>query len=553
MGRRLALLIATYRYQDAGLRRLTAPAHDAEALAVVLEDPAIAGFEVTTLINEPHHRVGQAIGDFYRDRRRDDLTLLYFTGHGPKDDAGRLYLAMTDTLRDNLLFTGLSAEHIDQAMDGCMSRQKVLVLDCCYSGAFPGGRLAKGDPSVHALERFQGRGRIVLTASDATQYSFEGDQPHGQAAQSVFTRHLLAGLRDGSADLDGDGDITLDELYSYVHDRVVDQVPQQRPKKQDNVEGRIVVARNINWALPAYLRNALGSPIATDRLAAMDGLAHLHRIGNDNVRSTVHEEVARLVEDDSRGVSAAATALLESLRSGVDPPTEAPTGPPETPTTPAIRHPAPPAEPARPAGRRISRLRAVPSTTRMRAELLYVVISTPVGILAAAYTVVTLFYGGLTLIVVAGLPILAASTLGARVLSTLHLRIARRFLGETTAAPRPIRPASGVRQWVKARLRDLDGWRAHGHLLLEGVLGVLTFATVIVFYVVGPAAISYPVWGIWMPDRLYGRWVPGVIEIALGGALLLLLAPRAVHGMLALRRRLVTALLAHRTPAVADP
>ncbi|MDV9168568.1 hypothetical protein R6V09_00200 [Streptomyces sp. W16] len=70
MRRKLALLIATYDYQDTGLRRLTAPAHDAEALAAVLRDPAIAGFEVTTLVNEPHHRIGEAIGDFYRDRRR---------------------------------------------------------------------------------------------------------------------------------------------------------------------------------------------------------------------------------------------------------------------------------------------------------------------------------------------------------------------------------------------------------------------------------------------------------------------------------------------------
>ncbi|MCA1708420.1 MAG: hypothetical protein LC808_36135, partial [Actinobacteria bacterium] len=77
--------------------------------------------------------------------------------------------------------------------------------------------------------------------------------------------------------LDGDGDITLDELYSYVYDRVVEEMPQQRPKKQDNVEGRIIIARNINWSLPVYLRNALNSPIATDRLGALDGLDHLYR------------------------------------------------------------------------------------------------------------------------------------------------------------------------------------------------------------------------------------------------------------------------------------
>ncbi|MGX1913560.1 caspase, EACC1-associated type [Streptomyces phaeochromogenes] len=325
MGRRLALLIATYEYQDTGLRQLTAPAHDAEALATVLKDPDIAGFEVTTLINEPHHRVGEAIGDFYRDRRRDDLTLLYFTGHGLKDDDGQLYLAMTNTRRDSLLFTALPAEQIDRAMSGSMSRQKVLILDCCYSGAFPAGRIAKADTAVHALERFQGRGRTVLTASDATQYSFEGNQVHGEAAQSVFTRYLVAGLRDGSADLDGDGDITVDELYSYVHDRVVQEMPQQRPKKQDNVEGRTVVARNINWALPTYLLNAIGSPIATDRLAALDGLAHLYRIGNDTVRDRVREEMRRLADDDSRLVSAAATTQLHSVLPEVrEPPDEPP-------------------------------------------------------------------------------------------------------------------------------------------------------------------------------------------------------------------------------------
>ncbi|MGR6924318.1 caspase, EACC1-associated type [[Actinomadura] parvosata] len=309
MGRRLALLIATYEYHDPGLQQLTAPAHDAEGLADVLRDPDIAGFEVTTLINQPHYRVGEAIGAFYRDQRRDDLTLLYFTGHGLKDDDGQLYLAMINTRRDNLLFTGLASEQIDRAMETGHSRQKVLVLDCCYSGAFPAGR-AKADTTVHALERFQGMGRTVLTASDATQYSFEGSQVHGQAAQSVFTRHLVAGLRDGSADLDGDGDITLDELYSYVHERVVAEMPQQRPKKQANVEGHTVIARNINWTLPTYLGNALASPIATDRRAALDGLAHLYRIGNSVVRDRVHEEIRRLTDDDSKLVSAAATDCL---------------------------------------------------------------------------------------------------------------------------------------------------------------------------------------------------------------------------------------------------
>lgn len=230
--RRLALLVATYRYQDTGLRQLTAPGHDAEALAGVLRQPNIANFDVTILVNEPHYVVGSVIGEFYRNRRRDDLTLLYFTGHGLKDDEGRLYLAMTDTKRDDLLFTALSAQQIDDAMNSCPSRQKVLILDCCYSGAFPVGRISKAGTEVHTLEKFQGRGRVVLTASDATQYSLEGNKIFGKGTGSVFTRFLVEGIETGKGDLDGDGDISLDELYSYVYDRVIEEIPQQRPRNK---------------------------------------------------------------------------------------------------------------------------------------------------------------------------------------------------------------------------------------------------------------------------------------------------------------------------------
>ncbi len=302
---RFALLVATYDYQDQALSQLIAPAHDAEELAEVLRDPKIAGFEVTILLNEPHWVVGQAIADFFRERRHDDLALLYFTGHGLKDDDGRLYLAMTNTKRDSVLFSGLSAEQIDYAMDTCSSRQTVLILDCCYSGAFPAGRFAKSDRAIHSLERFRGRGRAVLTASDSAQYSFEGDDVQGTGVRSLFTRFLVEGIKTGRADLDSDGDISLEELYSYVHDRVVEQMPQQRPKKQENVEGRIVIAKNIHWSIPEYLKNAIASPLARERRGAVDVLAHLYHSGNELVREGVIRKAMDLVNDDSKAVSTA--------------------------------------------------------------------------------------------------------------------------------------------------------------------------------------------------------------------------------------------------------
>ena len=48
-----ALIVANWKYEDGDLRQLVAPANDAEALAAVLRDPKICGFEVTTLLNRP--------------------------------------------------------------------------------------------------------------------------------------------------------------------------------------------------------------------------------------------------------------------------------------------------------------------------------------------------------------------------------------------------------------------------------------------------------------------------------------------------------------------
>ena len=320
VGRRVALLVATDRYQDTGLNRLAAPASDAKQLAAVLRNIRIAGFEVTRLYNKPQYVVGRAIGDFYRDRRRDDLTLLYFTGHGVKDEDGNLYLAMTDTDHENLQFTGVSSEQIRAAMEACRSQQKVLVLDCCYAGAFPLGLGIKGDPGVHALEQLGGRGCVVLTSSDAMQLSFEGNHvtETGPASlrsgpSSLFTRFLIEGLRTGKADLDGDGEITLDELYTYVHDRVTDIQPLQRPKKKENIEGRIYFAQNIHWTLPSRISDAVSSPYPPGKLSALEEIRSLHNRGNAIVKQRVLEIVRVLAGDDSKSVSGAASQFLSEL------------------------------------------------------------------------------------------------------------------------------------------------------------------------------------------------------------------------------------------------
>jgi uncharacterized caspase-like protein len=192
---RFALLIATDTHQDPDLRQLVSPGADVEALAEVLRDPDVAGFDVTTIVNKPHYVVGEAMSNFYQSCGRDDLTVLYFTGHGLKDEDGKLYLATSNTRRNSLLVTSLPADQVNSLMAGSKSRRQVLILDCCYSGAFPGEYGAKADRSMHTLEALTGRGRAILTASDSMQYSFEGARLFGEAQTSGTWVKAVAEVR----------------------------------------------------------------------------------------------------------------------------------------------------------------------------------------------------------------------------------------------------------------------------------------------------------------------------------------------------------------------
>jgi Caspase domain len=242
--RRLALVVANSSYYDEGLDRLTSPAQDAAALTRVLGDPAIGAFEVSTVVDGKSGEVIEAVEGFLAEVERSDLLLLYFSCHGLKDEYGRLYFATHNTRRNRLRSTAVSAAVVNDLLLGSRSRRKVLLLDCCYGGAFAKGMQVKADPAVHTAEHFDARGLVVLTASDSTQYAFDGDVLRGSPTPSKFTAVLVDGLSNGEADLDRDGLVTVDDAYDFVRGRLVDESVPQSPRKWEfDVAGHIVLAR----------------------------------------------------------------------------------------------------------------------------------------------------------------------------------------------------------------------------------------------------------------------------------------------------------------------
>ncbi|MGI0488191.1 caspase family protein, partial [Pantanalinema rosaneae CENA516] len=227
---KVALLIGVSEYLP-DLKPLPAAVQDVEAIQAILQNPEIGHFdEVKTLINPVPMEMQEAIEALFTGRAKDDLVLLFFSGHGIKDDNGRLFFATRSTRKhpngELVKATTVPASFVHDVMNYSRSKRQVVVLDCCFGGAFAEGLAAKDDGSIDVRSQLGGEGRAILTSSASTQYSFE------QASDrlSIYTRYLVEGIETGLADLDNDGMISVDELHEYASGKVREVTTSMKPE-----------------------------------------------------------------------------------------------------------------------------------------------------------------------------------------------------------------------------------------------------------------------------------------------------------------------------------
>ena len=312
-----ALIIGNNQYDDPKLAQLKTPAADSQALAKVLADKSIGSFDqVTPLINKNESEIRRAISGFLTNKKPDDLVLVYFSGHGVLDDRGRLFLSLKDTETTLLKATAIPSTFISDEMDSCRSRRQILILDCCHSGAFARGTKGEQKAVTEATFEGSGYGRVVMTASDSTQYALEGDQVIRQTDLSLFTHFLLEGLKTGEADTDHDGHISLDEWYDYTYAKVVSETPRQIPHRWSyNQQGDLIIARNPNIhkrvvELPFELAQAVESSFTSIRESAVNELGKLLRSRDIELANLARLSLEKMKGDDSRRISSAAEKLL---------------------------------------------------------------------------------------------------------------------------------------------------------------------------------------------------------------------------------------------------
>lgn len=253
------VVIGIGKYNDPGIPPLKYAADDAIEIYNILTDPNFGNFpieNVKLLLDEQATLTGikSAMGTFLaRNAGKDDMVCIYFAGHGSPeidptgkaDDRLDKFIVPYDAKKDDLFSYGLSMDEIRNIYERIQSNRIVFFIDSCYSGEAGGRTFSRPDVAARNitisekfLEELSGEGRIIITASKPDELSLETSEfKHG-----IFTYYLSEGLK-GKADMNKDGIVTIDELYSYVYDQVTKKArllgANQHPLMKGTVIGEI--------------------------------------------------------------------------------------------------------------------------------------------------------------------------------------------------------------------------------------------------------------------------------------------------------------------------
>ncbi|HEV2991408.1 MAG TPA: caspase family protein, partial [Candidatus Angelobacter sp.] len=240
-GKRWALIVGVSKYQDPKIPRLDYADQDARALSDALSSSTLGGFSAErklVLLNEQATTAGitKALRSFLQKPDVDDTVVIYLAGHGAPDPKrpDNVYFITHDTQIDDIAGTALPMREIEIALKENLMAQRVVVLsDACHSEAIgtKGRRdlvYSASESTNRALDEMVRRskpGTAIFTSARSGETSLEGHKWGG--GHGVFTWFLLQGLQ-GSADLNKDGVISLDELFTYVKDQVKQETRDQQ-------------------------------------------------------------------------------------------------------------------------------------------------------------------------------------------------------------------------------------------------------------------------------------------------------------------------------------
>ncbi len=183
--------------------------------------------------------IHNTLGSWLAAPKEDDLVCVYFAGHGRLVD-GKTYLVPGDATLSSIHTLGIPLRNVQDVLERCKAKRKLLVLDACHSGS---GRDVAAMPGDMATALAAGTGFYTISSCGSEERSHEWDE----VGHGVFSHFLAEALRGGCSPA-ADGRLTVDRLYEWVHDRVAKWAAQHRcaqtPQRFAQGAGTLVLAQS---------------------------------------------------------------------------------------------------------------------------------------------------------------------------------------------------------------------------------------------------------------------------------------------------------------------
>jgi hypothetical protein len=147
----------------------------------------------------------------------DDVLLFYFSGHG-HNPRGELFLLFPNSDLRRLVTTALPINSVKAIMSASKARVRILVLDCCHSGAAGRETLktSQRPQELPLVEAARDSASIIIAACGRNVVTRERPEFEGG-----FLTHLLCQALEGKseeADIDQDGLLSVTDFIQWAGD-----------------------------------------------------------------------------------------------------------------------------------------------------------------------------------------------------------------------------------------------------------------------------------------------------------------------------------------------
>lgn len=242
-----ALLLGCGTYTDPSLPALPSVRGNLTGMKEALTSPGGTGLTDghCVVLNEAEHTPAGIGGHLTAlAGEAEDMLLVYYAGHGLIGPNDELFLALPDTRgdRDLVSWTALPFRLVSEALAGARARNRIIILDCCFSGLAIGA-MSGTEAGVESAVSLQLKvaGTCTLASSPANRTS---SAPPGEQ-YTAYTGELLSLLSDGAP---GQPELL---TLTAIHDHLARALPARGlpAPAQRNTEtiGQLALARNKQW------------------------------------------------------------------------------------------------------------------------------------------------------------------------------------------------------------------------------------------------------------------------------------------------------------------